>query len=61
MATRITTCPKCESTNITTLDPEKTKTVSSPTVDLKAKCNECEKEFTYPAATDWGRRSGILY
>lgn len=61
MATKITTCDKCGSSNITVLNPELIETSPLPIVRIDAKCNECNTIFKFPSATKSGKRKGILY
>lgn len=61
MASRITTCTKCESTNITDVNPELKKTTKSHTVKITAKCNNCQHIFEYNSATSFGHRTGVRY
>lgn len=61
MATYLTKCSKCNSYNITTLNPELKKTSKSFIVHLNAKCNDCDFLFTYPSSTASGRKKGIKY
>jgi transcription elongation factor Elf1 len=60
MASKILTCPECESTKIKDLNPELKEIVEEPTVQIKAKCENCGEEFEYPSATTWGK-SHIFY
>jgi hypothetical protein len=61
MATRITTCDKCGSKNVSDINPELKETVKQNIVTIKAKCNDCNNEFEYPSSTQFGRNRGILY
>ena len=61
MATRIAKCPKCNSENITEVNPEVREEVHKPVAKVTAACDECSEEFTYGVSTNWGHRRGILY
>lgn len=59
--TIITTCPNCNSRDITDLNGDLRKTSGGAQVTINAQCDDCNHEFEYIDATDSGRRSGILY
>ena len=62
MASRIVTCPECDSHKITIIDSRPIEESKTPTVKVEARCGSCNNSFTYTSATSWGRKSGrILY
>lgn len=61
MATRITTCNKCNSKDIIEINPELKEIVKKIIVQIKAKCNNCGNEFEFSSATKFGMNKGILY
>jgi len=61
MSTVITRCPKCSSDNIKDINPELKRTSQTITVKITAICNECNTEFAYTSATEYGYKTGILY
>lgn len=61
MSTKITTCNKCKSTNITELNPKIRDISLNPICKVKCKCNDCGFTFSIPTWTKHGKRKGILY
>ena len=61
MSTKVLTCDKCKSRNITDLNGE-LKDISKKTiVYIMAKCDDCGHEFQYPSGTKYGKRRGVRY
>ena len=61
MSTKITKCDKCESTDITELNPENRMLVRFPLCEIKCRCNKCSYEFIIKSWTHSGKKRGILY
>ena len=62
MSQEITSCVKCNSRNYTIID---NSGMNSDRIvcSIKAKCNDCEEEFTYTTFTDEGliqRNKGMI-
>ena len=50
---------ECKGYNIKTLNPKLARERQAPTVELKARCNDCKYEFTFNTVTEWGVKHGI--
>jgi Zn finger protein HypA/HybF involved in hydrogenase expression len=55
MAERITTCPKCNTTNFIITDDSGMNEPRTICI-VKAKCNDCGDDFEYPTFTKIGLR-----
>jgi RNase P subunit RPR2 len=61
MATKITTCVKCESLNIKELNPDNRNISNSPICTILCECKDCGNQFSIKSWTLYGKRKGILY
>jgi hypothetical protein len=61
MSSRVVDCPQCGGSDFKVLNPEVVDNVKAAIANVDAMCNICKAEFSYSAATTWGRQRGILY
>jgi RNase P subunit RPR2 len=61
MATKRTSCTKCNSYNIKELNPNTRKLSTSELCTIACECNECGNKFTIKSWTEAGRKRGIKY
>lgn len=61
MASRITTCPKCNSTKIVEFNPEERETAPGNICRIYCECSDCKNRFYINSWTRSGKRKGILY
>lgn len=61
MATKLTSCPKCNSYSINELNPERRKESTQITTQIKCECNECSEKFEITTWTVSGKNRGVRY
>ena len=61
MATKITTCPECDSIDIKDINPELKESAKAILITILAECINCGWQFSYKSATNFGHKRGILY
>jgi len=61
MSMTITTCEKCDSTDIKELNPEVRNTTQEVFCKINCVCNSCGHKFIETSWTEYGQRHGIWY